>query len=163
MRSLFPILELLNAAGVQYAVVGGLAVIAHGHARLTTHVDVVLNMESDNLLRAVRALTAAGYSPRAPVDPEGLANKEIRTGWVETKHMTVLSMTNRTNPLLSVDLFAEPPLDATRILQGAETVELGGMKVPVCSLADLIEMKRISGRAMDLADIQALEQIHGKA
>ncbi len=37
------IIQALNEAGVRYLVVGGLAVVAHGHVRFTADVDLVLD------------------------------------------------------------------------------------------------------------------------
>jgi len=37
----------------------------------------------------------------------------------------------------------------------------GDLRVRVCSIDDLIEMKRLSGRQKDLADIEQLARIKG--
>ena len=42
VRSVEPIMRALNTAEVQYLIVGGLAVNAHGYVRLTRDVDIVL-------------------------------------------------------------------------------------------------------------------------
>lgn len=47
--SVVAIVEALNAAGVRYLIVGGLAVAAHGHVRFTADVDLVLDMSDGNL------------------------------------------------------------------------------------------------------------------
>ena len=39
------LLSYLDAAGVRFVVVGGLAVVIHGHARLTVDIDLVLDLE----------------------------------------------------------------------------------------------------------------------
>ncbi|MGH7318339.1 MAG: hypothetical protein ACRELA_01720 [Candidatus Rokuibacteriota bacterium] len=36
-----PVFKALNDSGVRYVVVGGLAVVLHGHARLTVDVDLI--------------------------------------------------------------------------------------------------------------------------
>jgi hypothetical protein len=41
VRSIETIVKALNEAGVQYLIVGGLAVNAHGFVRLTRDVDLV--------------------------------------------------------------------------------------------------------------------------
>jgi len=50
---------------VRYLVVGGLAVVAHGHARFTGDLDLVLDLDPANALRAVETLAALDYRPKA--------------------------------------------------------------------------------------------------
>lgn len=54
--------ELLDSSGVEYLVVGGYALAAHGHPRYTGDFDVWLRISSDNLARVLRALQAFGFS-----------------------------------------------------------------------------------------------------
>lgn len=60
------LLAYLDAAGVRFVVVGGLAVVIHGHARLTVGIDLVLDLETENVRRAIDALTARGFRPLLP-------------------------------------------------------------------------------------------------
>jgi hypothetical protein len=39
-----PLFKALNDAEVRYLVVGGLAVVLHGHPRLTANVDLVVDL-----------------------------------------------------------------------------------------------------------------------
>ena len=64
------VLSALNTEGIRYLVVGGVAVVLHGHLRTTADLDLVIQLEPDNVRRAMRALTALGYAPRAPVQAE---------------------------------------------------------------------------------------------
>jgi len=50
-RSIEAIVRALNDGEVQYLIVGGLAVNAHGFERLTRDVDLVIGLESDNISR----------------------------------------------------------------------------------------------------------------
>ena len=59
------IVEALNNADVRYVVAGGLAVVAQGYLRLTMDVDLVIDLDRDNLLRALNALEIDGYKPNA--------------------------------------------------------------------------------------------------
>ena len=52
VRSIETIVRALNGAGVQYLIVGGLAVSAHGYERLTVDVDLVVGLEPENITRA---------------------------------------------------------------------------------------------------------------
>jgi len=54
------IFRALNDADVHYLIVGGLAVVAHGYVRFTQDIDLVIQLERENVLRAMNALTAIG-------------------------------------------------------------------------------------------------------
>lgn len=64
----------LNAAGVRYVIVGGLAVMAHGYQRTTVDLDLVVQLVPQNLLTALEALASLGYQPRIPVSAEQFAD-----------------------------------------------------------------------------------------
>ena len=70
VRSIETIVKALNAAKVQYLIVGGLAVNAHGYERFTKDVDLVIGLERENIIRGLRALLGVGYQLRIPVTPE---------------------------------------------------------------------------------------------
>lgn len=44
----------------------------------------------------------------------------------------------------------------------AEVRKVDGVPAPICSLADLVTMKRAVGRERDLADLADLEAAHGR-
>ncbi len=111
------IFDVLTQAGVRYLVVGGVAVVLHGHPRLTADLDLVVGLEPDNVRAAIRALATLGYRARAPVDPESLADPAARRSWIEEKGMTVFSLFSPAMPASEVDLFVEEPFpfdEATR-------------------------------------------------
>jgi hypothetical protein len=54
------ILRALNDINVHYLIVGGLAVVAHGYVRFTQDIDLVVQLDRENVLRAMNALTAIG-------------------------------------------------------------------------------------------------------
>ena len=88
------ILRALNDANARYLIVGGLAVIAHGYVRLTVDVDIVLSLQRDNVLRAMKALEKIAYRPLIPVNPLDFANEELRESWRKEKNMIVFQMMN---------------------------------------------------------------------
>lgn len=51
-----PIFEALNATGVRYVVVGGVAVNLHGHQRLTKDLDLVIELVPEQALLAYGVL-----------------------------------------------------------------------------------------------------------
>lgn len=153
------IFAALNAAGARYLVVGGVAVVLHGHPRLTADLDLVVALDPENVHAALRALRDLGYAPRLPVAAEDLADPERRAEWVRTKHMTVFSLASPKHPATEVDLFVEEPFPFDEGHARATWVDLGALRVPVACIADLVAMKRRAGRPQDLEDVRRLEAI----
>lgn len=153
------IFAALEQAGVRYLVVGGVAVVLHGHPRLTADLDLVIALDPANVRGAVDALAALGYRPRAPVPLSAFADPEQRRAWIAEKGLTVLSLTSPELPLTEVDLFATEPLPFEPAHARALSVTIGGVRVTAASLDDLIQLKRAAGRPKDLADVDALEAI----
>lgn len=150
------VLAALNGAPVRYLVVGGVAVVLHGHLRTTADLDLVVELEHDNALRAMRALTDIGYRPRAPVPAESFADEAARETWIRDKGLTVFSLWNSRIPGLEVDLFVREPFDFREVHSRALQVPLESTFAWVVSLPDLIALKSQAGRPRDLEDIEAL-------
>ena len=144
---------------MRYVVVGGVATVLHGHARLTADVDLVIDLEPAACRRALDVLGSLGLEPRLPVDAMDFADPAVRRRWIEEKGMRVFSLIDPNNPLRSVDLFTEPVLDFEELWSGAEVIPLRETAVRIASIPHLIELKRLAGRPKDLDDIARLEEI----
>jgi hypothetical protein len=155
--SLETIFRALERARVRYLVVGGVAVVLHGHPRFTA--DLVLALDAVNLRDALRALGELGYAPRAPVAAHEFADPRRRAEWARDKGMTVFSLASPTHPTTEVDLFIEEPFPFEDGYSRAVWADLGDTRVPVASIADLVAMKRRAGRPQDLEDARILEEI----
>lgn len=159
--SIVAIFERLNAAHVRYIVVGGLAVVAHGHVRFTADIDLVLDMSSENLRVALETLGMLGYTPRAPVPLGRFADAEAREGWIRDKGLTVFSLWSAAHPSTEIDLFVSSPFDdfATAHSRAAWREIAAGVEVSFASLEDLVELKRAAARPEDLLDVERLLSI----
>jgi len=158
--SLFePVFVALNAAHARYVVVGGLATVLHGDARLTADIDLVVDLEPAEVEKTLAAMKTLGLRPRAPVDPLGFADEKVRRSWIEEKGMMVFSFWDPSVPMREVDLFVEHPIPFAELWARSEVIELRETSVRVASIADLIALKRLAGRPEDLQDIEALETI----
>jgi hypothetical protein len=151
----------LNRAGIRYLVAGGLAVVAHGHARLTMDVDLVLDLRPSEVTKALEVLQELEYRPQVPVALEDFADRQERSDWFENRHMRVLSVWSPRFPLTEVDLFVVSPLpDFERAYgQRLERELAPGIVVSFVGREDLLAMKLEAGRPEDLADVRALEAL----
>lgn len=162
-RSVEAIVQTLNDAGVRYLIVGGLAAVAHGVLRLTADIDVVLDFEPSNLVKATRALKGLGYKPRAPVPLEKFADEQERERWIREKGMVVFSLFSGEHEATEIDLFVQPPFDFDRAYRSAFRAELGpGVSATFVGIDELIALKEKAGRPKDLEDIGLLKEIRKK-
>ena len=152
-----PVFEALNHAGVRYVIVGGLAVVLHGYVRLTADVDLMIDLAEAPARKAIAALVGIGLRPSLPVDPTGFADATVRRQWKE-RSMVVFNLIDP-DAGRAVDLFVEPPIDFEEVWARSEASHYHGVPVRIASTADLIDMKRRSGRPEDLLDIAHLSAI----
>lgn len=153
------IFDALARRNVRFLVVGGVAVVLHGHLRFTADLDMVVHLEPRNARQAMEALQELGFRPRAPVDALGFADPETRRSWVLEKGLTVFSLWSPEMQGTEVDLFVEEPFDFDDVDSRAVVADLGATSVRVISRPDLIAMKRRAGRPRDLADANVLESL----
>jgi hypothetical protein len=149
----------LNEAGVDYLVVGGLAVNLHGIPRMTYDIDLMILLEPDNILRLIDKLMAWGFRPRAPVNPYELADQTRRDAWIKEKGMTAMSFSSDTLPLAEIDIVIDSPISYLDLKKRAVVFDLEGDPIPTIAIQDLIDLKLRVGRRQDLADVEHLRII----
>ena len=142
----------LNAAGAQYLVIGGFAVIAHQYVRATEDSDVLVPLDEANVDRleiAMAELDAVVKSTGAPPSRVQIA---------AAAHLRLETSAGL------VDLLREgdPPLDYRSGFADRMMVTLDDVEIPVAGLALLATLKRVAGRLRDRADLEELERIHGE-
>ncbi len=146
------LLQALHAEGVRFIVVGGVAGVAHGAARVTYDLDIVYARDAENLSAIVRAL--GPFKPYLRGAPPGLPFQ-----WDEQTLAHGLNFTLRTTAG-DIDLLGEIPGGGYVDLEPhAETFELFDMKVHCLGLRKLIEVKRAAGRPKDFEAIAELLEI----
>lgn len=153
------VLRALAKAEVRYLVVGGVAVVLHGHLRTTLDLDLVLHLENENVSRALKVFESLGFQSRVPVPLQSFADPENRKLWEHEKNMTVFSLWHPDQPGFAVDLFLREPFDFQEVYRRALIVPVGGLQATVLSAADLLEMKQSAGRPQDLEDVKALRRL----
>jgi predicted nucleotidyltransferase len=140
----------LNNSGVRYVVVGGLAVIRHGAVRATKDVDAAVATDPDNLA-LVRALVEHWQA----TNPDG---SPLRSGDLQPGGVLVLRTKHCFVDILSEELLPAPFVD---VLARADVKRIDGVAAPICSLADLVAMKRATGRSRDEVDLERLREALG--
>lgn len=145
------LLERLIEAEVRFVLVGGLAVGAWGYVRGTKDVDVVPDPATENLERLAGVL--GDLDGRVEVGDRLLAADAISI-FLKTGDRTLVS-----TELGPVDVLQGlPQVPSFAILDAQATdVDIGGLRVRVCSLDHLLEMKRASERPRDRDDLESLE------
>jgi hypothetical protein len=147
------LLRRLTAAGVDFVVIGGVAAVLHGSARLTRDLDIAFAPDQGNLEALGRVLVESearlrGVDQDIPFVPDArtlhgvqLLTLETNAGWLDVHRRPD----------------GAPPYDGLR--RRAERMEVGGFSVLVASIDDLLAMKRAAGRTQDLLDIETLEAV----
>lgn len=159
-QSVETVVRSLNDAGVRYLIVGGLAVVAHGHVRFTADMDLILDLDLGNVRKAVAALSKLGYRPRAPVRIEEFADAPTRERWVKEKGMRVFSLWSSEHQATEIDLFAQAPFDFADAYACAARLEVSpGLPATFVDLDRLLELKGQAARPRDLQDIERLKEL----
>jgi hypothetical protein len=145
------IVAALNAAGVCYIVVGGLAAGAHGVIRATRDLDLVPDGARQNMQALAQRLAALGaeHPVSGPLDADALARP------VSFKLRTFYGDVQVLNRMPGVPPFARLHADRIVVQLAADAA------VPICSLEHLRAMKRAAGRPRDLLDLAELAELHG--
>jgi predicted nucleotidyltransferase len=133
--------ELLNARGVEYLVVGGYALAAHGHPRYTGDIDFWIRPTPDNLARLLAVLGDFGFGSL------GLKTSDFDTDTV----VQLGHPPRRIDLLTAIDGVTFEPCFARR-----EQVELAGVPLTIIGVEDFKANKRATGRVKDLADLESL-------
>jgi hypothetical protein len=147
------LLRRLTQGDVDFVVIGGIALVLLGSARLTRDLDIVYAPARENLRALGKVLTdldarLRGVDDDLPFVPdERMLNKvqlltlETSAGWLDVHRAPD----------------GAPPYE--RLRRDAERMDLDGLSVLVASPDDLESMKRAAGRPQDIADIEELEVI----
>ena len=156
------IFEALNKLKIDYLVVGGLAANFHGIPRMTYDIDLMIRLESPNILKLVKKLSQWGYQPKVPVNPTDLADDAKRNLWIDTKGMKAFNFYSETLPIGEIDLIIASPIPYPQLKKRSVPIEIKKKKIPVISIPDLIALKVKAGREQDIADVKYLKMIQEK-
>jgi predicted nucleotidyltransferase len=146
------ILETLSEFGVEFVVIGGVAVQAHGYLRGTGDLDIVPKPTLLNLSRLGEALSDLDALPWRATLPVDVTDPQL------LKRMSLVPLVTRYGrlDLLNIEQLSGAPGSFDELLERALVVDLDSTEVAIAGVDDLVRMKRAAGRPQDLIDIGAL-------
>jgi predicted nucleotidyltransferase len=146
------ILKALAKGGVEFVVVGGIAVQAHGYIRGTGDVDLVPRPSLLNLSRLAEVLADLEAEVLRSTSPVNLGDPQL------LKRAPLVPLLTRSGrlDLIGIEHLAGAPGSFDELRKRALVVDFDGVEIAVAGLDDLIRMKRAAGRPQDLVDIGAL-------
>ncbi len=148
------VFRTLNRHEVDYVVIGGYAMIAHGSTRTTQDVDFVASRDPLNLQRLERALAALGAELWG-VDAHLMGVELDARTFAEGANFTLVTAAG------GLDYFNEVPggVPYEQLRARAVVAESGDVQLRVAGIDDLVRMKRAAGRPRGLQDIAFLTQL----
>jgi len=143
------LLRALLVEGARFMVVGAHAMAVHGVPRATGDLDVWIDPGGDNPGRVLAAVVRFG----APVDALGLSAADF----AQADRVVQIGLPPRRVDLLT----AVSGLEFESAWPGRVMHSIGTIEVPFLGRQDLVRNKRATGRAKDLADLEALGESAG--
>jgi hypothetical protein len=139
-----------DAVGLEYVVIGGFAVIYHGHVRATKDSDLLVPDGPDADAAVLRFLER--------VDGRRLRDDKVltREDLAGAEHLRVSSR----HGIVDIMRGGLAPLDYDTVARHAEVTDWDGQMVRVAALASLVGFKRLAGRPRDRLDLAELEGLY---
>jgi hypothetical protein len=150
-------LRALTTGGVDFVVIGGIAVMAHGFVRATADTDITASPDRANLerLSAVLKELDAVLPGADPLAGDPASARSLSFGG---------------NPRFETRLgrlhVVQSPKGAPgykELASRADVVEVDDLVLRICSYPDLVAMKKTAARDQDRVDLAALRQARGEA
>lgn len=129
---------------VRFLVVGGYAVAAHGHPRLTKDLDVWIWADPDNALQMVKVMDDFGF---------GSLGLTVQDFSEEGQVVQLGTPPNRIDILTSVS-----GVDFETCWSRRVEIKLDSLEVPFIGLDDLVKNKLATGRTQDIADVEGFRR-----
>jgi Nucleotidyl transferase of unknown function (DUF2204) len=144
-KDFYDFIRLLNINKVKYVLIGGLAVVIHGHFRTTKDMDIFYERTNENCENVLKSIHEFGLkylklSVEDLMDTDGF----IKLG----------------NAPVRIDLFCElPGVDFETVFQNCIEYEDDNVIINVIHINHLIQNKIAVGRLQDLDDVNKLRKI----
>lgn len=141
-KNFIDFLRLLNSNHVKYLVIGGYAVGFHGSVRATGDLDVFVEISEENAAALLVAFRMFGFDvPQLRKEIFLEAEKIVRVGQPPLR----IEVLNAISGVAFADCYSK------RIIE-----QIDDVPVSFIDIQSLLKNKTASGRAKDLADVEAL-------
>ena len=148
------ILKLFAKGKIPFVIVGGAAIALHGIPRSTMDIDIVVPAELDTVNRLFSAIQDAGLLSRDKYIFTLIDKPNLLIGqWMTLQDKRGMEF---------IDIFFESKEEFKELLKRAKKIKGIKFNFYIASLSDLEKMKKISARAIDLADIVLIREKRGK-
>jgi len=139
------LLVALARNGVDFAVVGGMAITLNGFVRATEDVDIIISLKPENLRKLLDSLQQWGEGWSRELKPEDFSNEPGAVRLIEDFPLDMF-----------VTMRAKTIEDFRPRLRH---LEAGGARIPYLAPEDLIFLKEGSWREKDQFDVAAMREI----
>lgn len=150
MFDLLKAAQLLSAAGVEFIIVGGVAIRGHGGSYVTEDLDICYSRTRDNLKKIADVLAPLNPQPRSFDD-----DLPFVFDWTTLQHGTNFTFVTS---LGDIDLLGEVKGigNYQDMLSESLEIDLNGYKTKLLSIPALIVAKEAAGREKDRVGLQVL-------
>jgi predicted nucleotidyltransferase len=139
---LLDVIQVLNAAGVPYAVIGAMAAAVHGAVRASLDADAIIGLPAHRVAELVPVARSAGLQV------------EVRHGDPDDPIAAVVAVTDQFDN--RVDLLAGLKGIDPAAFRRTVDIPFQGATLKVVGREDLVAMKAFAGSPQDLADAAAV-------
>ena len=148
------LLRVLIERGVDFILIGGLAAAVHGSPYATVDVDVVPRREMRNLERLSEALSALGARVYVSAE-ESIAFAHNGRSLADAKVWNLATAYGG----LDITFLPTGTEGFADLAERAEVVDLGGVRVRVAALEDIVRSKAAAGREKDQVVLPTLRRL----
>lgn len=160
-KNIFPIpdvplkfIRLFATEKIPFVIVGGAAIALHGIPRGTLDIDIVVPAEAETVNRLFSIIHEAGLLSRDRYITAVIGRPHLLIGqWITLQDSSGMEL---------IDIFFESEEEFSGLLKRARKIKGMKFNFHIASLYDLEKMKKISARAIDLADIVLIREKLGK-
>ncbi|MCE9529958.1 MAG: nucleotidyltransferase [Planctomycetes bacterium] len=147
-------IKLFERIGVPYALIGGIAVGAHGIPRPTHDLDFTISIERTRLPELFSAARELGYS----------VSDDYASGWVDSVAGMPLVRVRQwvIGKAIDIDLFLVESRFQESVIARRMKLDVEGRPAWVATPEDLILLKVVAGRPRDIGDIWDIVLGQGK-
>jgi predicted nucleotidyltransferase len=149
------ILRVLTSHEVTFIVVGGLAATIHGSEFVTFDVDITPKTDEENLSRLSDVLRELNARVWTESEPEGLPFDHDAESLAQVQILNLITDHGR----LDITMVPSGTQGYEDLRRDAVAIDLGGVEVPVASLADVVRSKEAAAREKDLRSLPSLRRL----